>query len=93
MIYNTYKRLTSLFHFEYKTSFNMRHRLDQKTFIDVDLYGYKKERGYPKLYDKSVNVYRWYENLDNPKNSGNMLIFSTKDFSILKNWLIQNNYL
>lgn len=90
MIYNSYKRLKKLFHFEYETNFCMSHRLSNIHLLSVDLTPYTTPR---KLYNKEVEIYKYIENKENPKLSDNKLIFSTKSFEVLKDWLKYNGYL
>ena len=88
MLYNSYKRLTNLFNFEYKTSFQMDHRLSNLYVLSVNLDPYKTSRGYPKLYDKSADIYKYDD-----KAGYNKLVFTTKDFNELKNWLKDHQFI
>ena len=76
-IYCSYKRLKSLFYFEYETSFTMTHRLSDNMFLSADKKAFEK-----KLYDKFVEIFCWNEN-----KKINEVIFKTDDFTELKKYL------
>lgn len=84
---NSYTRLTSLFCFEYKTNFEMDHRLSDLYLLSVALDPYRKSHGKPKLFDKNVRIYKYFA------GAGNRLVFETKDFDLLKKWLKNNNFI